>query len=257
MKATATASGGKVGCTHLAASLVFEANKCQVWAGSQIELSRPVGLGLIVSAVPATSMATGPVRTNKKAKDLLPKGLYEMPTPAVLELDWPDFGAPPVGKAWWELLADTLLAYDGAVGFCCTGGHGRTGTALSILCVLMGVVEGTRCPVKWVRNNYCGRAVESQAQFSYIEAVTGRKVRTKLKTTGGSGFYGHWGWGSDYETGADTVGAANTASPVKDLETAQSTRERMWEKLTPQVTAYTKKVEALVKASLETRTGTL
>ena len=62
----------------------------------------------------------------------------------------------------------------------CFGGHGRTGTVLSVLACLTGIIEEGTCPVAWLRNHYCDRAVESDEQADYIEAMTGFTVTTSI-----------------------------------------------------------------------------
>lgn len=47
----------------------------------------------------------------------------------------------------------------------CIGGHGRTGTVLSALVAYMNVSTD---PIKYVRENYCKKAVESQEQIDFL-----------------------------------------------------------------------------------------
>lgn len=109
------------------------------------------------------------------------------PPPAWLGVSWPDFGTPALANTDWHLLAEILAQHGanteaGDVLICCDGGHGRTGTALAILGVLLEVCkEGD--PVAWVRAIYCDNAVESDGQIRLIESLTGRKVECR-----GAGF---------------------------------------------------------------------
>ena len=83
--------------------------------------------------------------------------------------DWPDFGVPEdVGALRASLLQllDRARAGD-AVEIGCLGGHGRTGTALACLAVLTGTpADGA---VAWVRERYCGDAVETDGQRAFVE----------------------------------------------------------------------------------------
>jgi hypothetical protein len=47
----------------------------------------------------------------------------------------------------------------------CIGGHGRTGTALA---ALVAQVTGNKDAIQYVRENYCEKAVESQAQIDFL-----------------------------------------------------------------------------------------
>lgn len=112
-----------------------------------------------------------------------------------LLVDWPDFGIPRWTKEDWLALVEDLkkLSETGLVGLCCVGGHGRTGTALSIFYGLCGA-EGD--PVEWVRKNYCEKVVESAAQIEYIQQITGAEVKAKPAKgfTQTSGYLGGYDW---------------------------------------------------------------
>lgn len=104
----------------------------------------------------------------------------------LVQLDWDDYQAPPVDQEFWTGLRDDIrdlsltLQQQGErlrVVVMCSGGHGRTGTALAILGCLLGFIPATDDPVAWVRAHYCVNAVESYAQIQYIERITGRKVQ--------------------------------------------------------------------------------
>lgn len=86
-------------------------------------------------------------------------------------LQWPDFGVPAnpaeLVQALTSLLHRAKAGEKVEVG--CLGGHGRTGTALSCLAVLSGQPAADAVP--WVRANYCGQAVETAAQESFVAAL--------------------------------------------------------------------------------------
>jgi len=94
---------------------------------------------------------------------------------AVMSIDWRDQGVPKLKKEFWETFVGILKKESEKrpinVLFFCVGGHGRTGTALSIVCHLLEFSTGD--PIEWVRKNYCKEAVESYSQVSYIEEILG------------------------------------------------------------------------------------
>jgi hypothetical protein len=81
--------------------------------------------------------------------------------------DWPDFGVPGEPDRARDVLVSVLeRARAGKrVELGCVGGHGRTGTALSCLAVLVGFPPSEA--VAWVRANYCSRAVETPEQEAF------------------------------------------------------------------------------------------
>lgn len=104
----------------------------------------------------------------------------------IISVDWSDYSVPKLSKSFWTNLIiglERISTEEGGdldVIVCCVGGHGRTGTALSILSSLCNAVPLESCPVEWLRLNYCESAVESQSQIGYIEKITGLKVQAKL-----------------------------------------------------------------------------
>jgi|GEM_PF-2050492 len=88
-------------------------------------------------------------------------------------LNWPDFGVPDdatqVVAALRSMLDRARAGERVEVG--CLGGHGRTGTALACLCVLIGHPSSEA--VAWVRANYCANAVETAEQESFVVGLVG------------------------------------------------------------------------------------
>jgi len=102
-------------------------------------------------------------------------------------LDFPlgDYKVPSHVKldAWKALAKDikTALAKHDVLMFC-NGGHGRTGTTLSIVTWLLvndktwkgdkpdGLLDD---PVAWLRKNYCKEAVDTQSQHQYVYDTLG------------------------------------------------------------------------------------
>ncbi len=87
-------------------------------------------------------------------------------------LDWPDFGLfPGDPQAVVDALENLVQRARGGerVEIGCLGGHGRTGTALAWMAVLLGEPGGGA--VSWVRSNYCPLAVETEAQEAFVAAL--------------------------------------------------------------------------------------
>lgn len=115
-------------------------------------------------------------------------------------INWPDFGEPDLGIAWWETLVKDIFAMDQEqvnVAVCCTGGHGRTGSALAILHHLCWP-DAADDPVTMLRRIYCNNIVESQAQIRYIQEITGRNIKAGPAWVGARGGSSYW---SQYEIG--------------------------------------------------------
>ena len=105
-------------------------------------------------------------------------GLYLLgrePQPVEWEsrwLPWPDFRLPRDRVAAVEALVDAhRRAATGRVEIACTGGHGRTGTALACIAILSGVAPDDA--VTFVRRHYDRRAVETPFQRRYVRRFRG------------------------------------------------------------------------------------
>lgn len=107
-----------------------------------------------------------------KRKNTIPRGLglslhYVSPlTDNEIVLDWPDYGIPVMPLQFWRDLLRLIKTRRRTVVFC-MGGHGRTGTALSILVALHKRMHGAAA-VKWVRKHHCSKAVENAAQKEHV-----------------------------------------------------------------------------------------
>lgn len=150
------------------------------------------------------------VTPNKEATKMVPAALCiskpasggeNWPRVPVLGIDWPDFGVlEALDHAWWQEMVKFLSTIKGDVGVFCHGGHGRTGTFAAVLAGLTGMVDPTKVDVvKWLRDRYCEKIVESDKQFRYIESMLdlpqGSLKSAPSKTHGGvySGNYGGGG----------------------------------------------------------------
>lgn len=96
---------------------------------------------------------------------------------------WPDFGVPANPDDLINALSGALeRARQGQrVEIGCHGGHGRTGTALACLAVLVG--HSAANAVAWVRANYCTQAVETPEQEAFVMGLDLSR-RTASGTTG-------------------------------------------------------------------------
>jgi hypothetical protein len=226
-----TTTGNPVAATvhklcHYGLTHIGDCGKARIWVGKESSVQRrpfyeaTKDFALIVSLIEyGTSWSRDNkgddflVTGNEAAKHLLPSDLFRQDRPIpFLHVSWPDYGAIPLGRDWWAAFVSALRRIDGDVVLYCMGGHGRTGTAASILAVLCEWVPANQCPVTWVRNAYCRETVESKAQIDYIEEITGRRV---FATAGKSFGYTY---GSSYQgslfTEKDKVAPKAIAAPA-------------------------------------------
>jgi hypothetical protein len=104
-------------------------------------------------------------------------GIYlvgKPPVPVTWEsrwLHWPDFRLPADPHQVRRTLAEVWArAATERVELACTGGRGRTGTALACLAILDGVPNARA--VAYVREHYDGRAVETPGQRRFVARWT-------------------------------------------------------------------------------------
>jgi protein-tyrosine phosphatase len=181
-------------CTHNGNVKVLEDGRLWVYGGGHSRSARPLPGWIVLDL--ANNISSKPVRVAGPLA--LPRtSAYEACT--VVRLDWPDMGVPCVDLAFWQMLLEDIkdLAKDQNVDLLimCQGGHGRTGTALSIVGCLLGLIPENECPVEWIRKHYCEEAVETGRQMSYIEEVTGRKVTAEIHSVS----YGQGQLGNEYD----------------------------------------------------------
>lgn len=116
-----------------------------------------------------------------------------------------DFGVPDVGIETWKALADVIskLMDEGhGILLACAGGHGRTGTAASIICYLLNKDIGD--PVEYLRGVYCNDAVETYEQHKYVNEMLGLPVPKDIG-------YKHANYGaSGWQAGAGSYGGYNS-----------------------------------------------
>lgn len=149
-------------------------------------------IDLIISLIGSSSSPT----MTGSAQTLMPKtSTWVKPT---VVFDIRDGSVPNFSKEFWNSFASDIdaLGKDKGVLIYCMGGHGRTGTFLSILQGIWFPNAGD--PVKLIREAYCKKAVETSAQIKYIEQITGIPVKVGAsKKAAPYAAYGNVGWGGD------------------------------------------------------------
>lgn len=125
----------------------------------------------------------------------------------------PDYQAPRMPAQFWRDLVDDIRTDKTItrVHFQCQGGHGRTGTFMSIVLGLLTTgKEGpkyktTKELIEKVREFYCEKAVESKAQVEYIAKVCNiayEEIAMKSSAIAGYGYsYGNDGDGGWWQGG--------------------------------------------------------
>ena len=163
---------------HRPKQFVMTIGACAVYGGSIFDLGDLADVALVVDLSGVDNGCVPSVTGNKGALNLCPDLLVGLPP--ILFVDWVDGGVPTLQVTWWLKLLDVIERQPkgSAVCVCCVGGSGRTGTALTILAALAGLIDDNEDPVEWLRHRYHGGAVETVFQISYIEKITGRMVMT-------------------------------------------------------------------------------
>lgn len=84
-------------------------------------------------------------------------------------INWPDFGTPKHDEVAAIQIVDAfIMACEGhRVEIGCIGGHGRTGTILACMGVMAGLAPAEA--ITFVRDTYCGSAVETNDQAAWVE----------------------------------------------------------------------------------------
>lgn len=168
---------------HEGPKKVMHIGQADIFAGSLAEVHGDTDWDLMIRILTddIDRQLFNTVRMNEQAKRILPPELMALAEPPpILDLDWPDYGIPKYTREWWLCLNAALRKLGPAnVVIFCYGGHGRTGTALSILAGLNAKIIRGRDPVQWVRNRYCHKAVETASQIAYVKQITGLDVESR------------------------------------------------------------------------------
>ncbi len=132
------------------------------------------------------------------------KVIEEKTPPAVLEMDFPDYGVPRdcTVEFWVALAADLRERGIKTVHAMCMGGHGRTGIQLACLRWHLATEEERKAwpdahtLITHIRDNYCQKAVEADKQQDYVAKMCGipagkelgfHKYQSTTKTTTSTG----------------------------------------------------------------------
>jgi len=160
-------------CSHSGEKVVWAHEGRELVAadrdGAQVALwdaAAVVDLGRVLVAGPPKAVMHGSDPRFEELEDLIPH-------PVVLRLDWPDGSVLPAPPAFWRRLWDLLPK--GRVLVCCQGGHGRTGTALAALLVVVGGFTAEEA-LRYVRLTHCPQAVETWEQEDYLNWL-GERVK--------------------------------------------------------------------------------
>lgn len=93
------------------------------------------------------------------------------PPTRVLQIGWDDRKAPPVKETFWTALHEGIKGEVGTVLCACQGGHGRSGTSLVCLMMVANPEYTPADAIIHLRAMHCPRAIESEEQHRYINAV--------------------------------------------------------------------------------------
>jgi len=141
---------------------VYTVGETEVWAGP-ISLWPGAVPELVIDLTGKEPVAKAVVAPEFPELEIAPK---------VIKVNWPDMGVIWLPREWWTRLAETLKGFR-RVYIGCGAGMGRTGTALSILAHLHGVVPPSKGPIAWIREVYDSGAVETPEQRRYVARITG------------------------------------------------------------------------------------
>lgn len=148
-------------CNHPAAKMLFQIRESKIYGGARWDSRYNVGDAALI--VDLTGLDGGNVIACPQEYAALRD--YVADTVPTISLDWPDHGIPPVTFSFWEKLIELLPP--GKVVFRCTGGHGRTGTALAALLVISAKLPADEA-IRFVRRQHCVESVETYSQREYL-----------------------------------------------------------------------------------------
>jgi protein-tyrosine phosphatase len=101
-------------------------------------------------------------------------------SPDVIVIPWKDMSPPSLRFPFWKYIIEKIESFSNEnmdVLVTCIGGHGRTGTFLTAI-----LMEKYRCTaasaIKFVRKEYCRRAIETESQLGYLKTFQKYLERT-------------------------------------------------------------------------------
>jgi hypothetical protein len=154
---------------HDGLTLVWECkNGAKLYGASKYGLKNASHNDLVVDM--AGNIKCNFVQNAPAKYDVLKKYVKTSGPKEVINLDWDDYGLPPVTFRFWETLLSLVEGKD--VTFTCIGGHGRTGTALASLMVADGVLPTVAMRHIW--RVYCEKAIETASQENYVLTLGGQ-----------------------------------------------------------------------------------
>lgn len=158
-------------CTHKGNVKVFETKHLVVYGGGVSRGVQPITEGVNIDLsgyLIDDDFEIRGIRCSRLMK-------YSYP---IIKIDWKDGSIVGWDRDQWKALIDDLN--DEAkrrnkklsVLVTCLGGHGRTGTALTIMAWLCHAVPKGKDPIGWIRDIYCQEAVETVIQEKYTDLLT-------------------------------------------------------------------------------------
>ena len=203
-------------CTHKGTPEVFTIGAGFVKAGGDRDMFSwdLSGVDMIVNL---TGMPNNKVTWDDGVAKLLgpDHDLLQRGTPEML-LRWTDSQAPPVSMLFFSELASVVQSGTNIM-IHCMGGHGRTGTALVALAHAAELHYSSTDPVKWIREIYCKKSVETSTQIDWLKKIG---VKTKSK---GSHF-------QELKNKEDNKGKNKKGSVQKWLEAKQKQKDKKGKK---------------------------
>ena len=164
---------------HKQGQYLFSIGKARIHAGGmQARHREDAPWGLVINLT-GRSEADPEITQFHGAGVICPSFIGHAPVVAgypELVIDWPDGHIPTLRRKNWRRLVADLEVFEGDVLIHCHGGHGRTGTLLAILGHLGGPLQG-KDSVKWLRDTYCVKVIETAAQITYLRKNMNMKTK--------------------------------------------------------------------------------
>jgi hypothetical protein len=167
----------KVWCKH-GVMPAFVYDNMTFYGGAGVDVDTPTTYDLVLDLARAVSIEKrNPVLIAGGPMEFTMLNTLTRKMPPIVDFNWKDFGIPgSAGLEFWRAIVDEIkrLSPD-KVLVTCAGGHGRTGTCLSII---YGILDGKQGwdSIEDIRNYYCKQAVETVEQEDYIIDVLAGKL---------------------------------------------------------------------------------
>lgn len=161
-EALKTTYGRKINCRHPKGS-IFKIGKTNIYASSVLDIEQRDWALIIDCSGFLKSASVPPLLHGPNTEGTqfnFKKFFYD-----ILSLPWQDLSSPLIKVSFWKYLTKNLPKGD--VAICCTGGHGRTGTALAAI-LMVARNKNADNAINWIRKQYCNNAVETESQINYL-----------------------------------------------------------------------------------------